>query len=305
MNYESKTAGSWLSNHGYNTVLKSAAKLDKRRRNVENIEELKELRDSTKAVLLAEQYQTESILRANGLSQNTNPAEIQGINEVQNPSPFSQRKKIRRNFHIDFFGMPRSGKDSLVGKINALAHPKIVCTDEPYISLKRLKKFPKEGGLEQQQYILAAVFGEFIEGEVQLRQRKIKKRGFIIHNRSFADNPIFAIARLFYGDIPFEDYFHPREGWIFRATTDADAVIILMQLPEVSIQRKIKTLDGVSQRHINPEFLGILYEQYLRTIISLKNIGQKNLAIIDSSGDEESNFQHLRNVLSQIIGESL
>ena len=41
MNYESKTAGSWLSNHGYNTVLKSAAKLDKRRWYVENIEELK------------------------------------------------------------------------------------------------------------------------------------------------------------------------------------------------------------------------------------------------------------------------
>ena len=303
MNYESKTAGSWLSNHGYNTVLKSAAKLDERRWYVENIEELKELRDSTKAVLLAEQYQTESILRASGLNRNTNSVEIPEINTVQNPSPFSKRTKVRRNFHIDFFGMPRSGKETLIAQINSLANPRIVCTLEPYTTLKKLAEFPKEGGLDQQQYILASIFGEFIMGEVKLRQRKIEKRGIIIHNRSFVDNPIFTRARLLYGDIPIEDYYHPEEGWIFRATTDADAVIILMQPPEVSMQRK--TYQDGSERHINPEFLGILYEQYLRAIISLKNKRQKNLAIIDSSGKFEVNFQNLRTVLSQIIGESL
>ena len=157
--------------------------------------------------------------------------------------------------------------------------------------------------LTQEHLRLAATFGEFLSGEVLARRKRLEKGALIIHSRGFTDHPVFTKSRLMYGEIPLKDYFDPEQGWIFRASIEMDAVIIFMQSIEVSMGRQKG--DARSGKHITSDFLSLLYEQYLKEIIELRNKNQKNLVVFDSSGIIEDNFQKLRGFLSKISGRKI
>lgn len=256
----------------------------------------------TKDVLLAEKFTTEVLLERYGLNVQTKPSEIPGVDQIFNLSPLAKEGK-KRNLHIEIMGMPRSGKDTLLQMLDMLNNKNTVCTLEPYASIKDWKKTIPKDVLTQEHLRLAATFGEFISGEVLARRKGLEKGALIIHNRGFTDHSVFTTARLMYGEIPLKDYFNPEQGWIFRTTTKMDAVIILMQLPDVSIQRA--SLEKRSKRHITPDFLNILYEQFLREIVELRKKNQKNLVVLNSTGRIQENFQKLRSILSEISGKKI
>jgi hypothetical protein len=281
---------SWLSNTGYNFALRGVQRLVPKNENL------------TKSCLLAEQYYTELILQKNGLKTNAEVKNIPGINKVFNLSPLVCETN-KGNFHIEIKGMPRSGKDKLIEKLNTLGNERIICTKEPYSSVKEWKKQLPQDSLTQQHLQFAGMLGEFIAGEVMARKSNIKNKAFIIHNRGLTDNPILNRAKFLYGEIPINDYFNSQEGWIFKSSIKMDAVIIFMQHPQISIFRSL--LETRSRRHITSDFLSLLYEQYLRDIVELRSKNQSNLLIIDTSNDIETNFQLLKRKLSEIIGVNI
>ena len=264
--------------------------------------ELKDRNQLTKDVLLAEKFTTETLLERYGLNVQTKPSEIPGIDQIFNLSPLAKEGK-KRNLHIEITGMPRSGKDTLLQMLGMLNNKNIVCTLEPYASIKDWKKTMPEDALTQEHLKLAATFGEFISGEVLARRKGLEKGALIIHNRGFTDHPIFTKARLMYGEIPIKDYLDQEQGWIFRASMNLDAVIILMQDKEASMERQ--NSDTRPGRHLTQDFLTFLYEQYLRKIVELKNKNQKNLVVFDSSEEIGNNFQKLRSILSKISGKKI
>lgn len=286
-----ENSGMWLSNEGYNLVLLA----------------LKKLKPSddglTKDILLSEKHLIELILHKNQLETHTHLKDIPGINTIYNLSPLISGSS-KGNFHIEIKGMPRSGKDTLISRIDSIGHKKVICTKEPYTSIKDWKKNVPQDSLTQQHLQLAAMFGEFIAGEVIARTSNIENGAIIIHNRGITDNPALNRAKLLYGEVPIKDYYHPEEGWIFRSTMKMDAVIIFMQNPQVSISRSLLE-ETRSRRHVTKGFLTLLYEQYLREIVELRNKNQKNLLVMDTSNDIETNFEFLRKNLSTIIGENI
>lgn len=283
--------GSWLSNKGYNLILGSLCKLEPQHRD-----------QLTKDILLAEKFKTETLLKRYDLNVQTKPSEIPGVDQIFNLSPLAKEGK-KRNLHIEIMGMPRSGKDALLQMLDTLNNKGIISTSEPYASIKDWKKTMPKDALTQEHLRLAATFGEFISGEVLARRKGLEKGALIIHNRGFADHPVFTRTRLMYGEIPLKDYFNPEQGWIFRASMEMDAVIILMQNIETSMERQ--NTETRSGKHLTPDFLTLLYEQYLREIVELRNKNQKNLVVFDSSGTIEDDFQKLRDALSKITGRKI
>lgn len=286
-----RNTDSWLSNEGYNLILRGLSKLEPQHRD-----------QLTKDVLLVEKFTTEKLLERYGLGSQTKTSEIPGIDQIFNLSPLAKEGK-KRNLHLEIMGMPKSGKDTLLQMLDTLNNKAIICTFEPYASIKNWKKTMPEDALTQEHLKLAATFGEFISGEVLARRKGLEKGALIIHNRGFTDHSVFTTARLMYGEIPLKDYFNPEQGWIFRTSMAMDAVIILMQGIETSTERQ--NTDTRPGKHLTPDFLTLLYEQYLREIIELKNKGQGNLVVFDSSEGIENNFQKLKSILSKISGKKI
>jgi len=281
----------WLSSEGYNSVIKAVAKI-KSRTGIE--------RD----VLLAEKFAIERLLLENGLSHTSSPQEIPGIDSVFNLVPFKSRQhsnKVSRN--ISVLGMPRSGKDTLIERLNSLGNKNIITTSEPYAHIKEWKKTMPQDPMTQEHLRLAGALGELIVSEIEKRKRGVEKTAIVIHNKGVMDHAIFTAARLMYGEIPLQDYFDQEQGWIFRAGMEMDAAIIFMQTPETSMERS--TLENRRGNHMNKEFLTLLYEQYLRSILVLRKKRQPSLAVIDTSSDIDENFLKLRVSLSSICGEKI
>lgn len=281
----------WLSSEGYNSVIRAVAKIEPRI----GIE-----RD----VLIVQKFATEGILFENGLSRTSSPQEIPDIDSVFNLHPFrdrQHRKKTPRN--ISILGMPRAGKDTFIERLNSLGNENIITTSEPYAHIKAWKKTMPQDPLTQEHLRLAGAFGEFIVSEIEKRKRGIENTAITIHNRGLMDHAIFTAARLMYGEIPLQDYFDKEQGWIFRASMDMDAAIVFMQTPETSMERT--TFEERKGNHMNKEFLTLLYEQYLEVILDLRRRKQPNLAVINTSGGIEENFNKLRSTLSAICGEKI
>ncbi|MDQ5950883.1 MAG: hypothetical protein QG639_160 [Patescibacteria group bacterium] len=291
----------WLSHQEYNHTLRTVAKHNGLSQRLAEGQEFwydqEEVDAVTRTVLLAEQYNTNMILAKNGLSGEMLPHEIPGVNTVQNKMKFS--KKENTVFNITVTGMPRAGKDTLLGLVNDLQKPGVMVTQEPHTSVSSWEKFPKEGTVERQQYIHGAAVGEYLHAIQQLR-RRFDDEGIIIHNRGLNDNTPFGRARLLDGDIFIPDYYDPEKGWWFRVQSEYDATIFCLQHPSVSMERRLKK--DQPGRYLNPTFLQLLYEQYLREYILMKNDGKKNIVILDTSGTVEENFALMRRTLNEITG---
>lgn len=287
----------WLTHEEYNRYLTILGRIITQFDNFETMheEDQSRIQEVIKNVVLGEQFVTRRTIIQGGLSPTIEPQHIPGVNEVQNLKPF--KKSRQKSFNITVTGMPCAGKDTLLKMIDELDKPGVVVTQEPYAGLKDWEAVPKEGTIERQQYILGAALGELFRGALLLK-RESNDKGVIIHNRGYDDNTPFSKARLLTGDIKIKDYFDEDLGWVFRARINFDAIIFCLQPPSVSMARRREP--EKPGRYLNPEFLQILYEQYLRTYCEMVKEGKANVVILDTSRSIEENLASLQRILSQL-----
>ena len=291
-----------LSNWGYNLVLNALARqvawgfarpAPGGKRRPEN---------NFKQLLLWYRLQDELTMQRLGVSAETQPSDLPFINTILNHSPLCKLKS-KRNLSIELAGMPNTGKDSLGQIINDLNLPWLSFSHEPYTSLKESGMLPSDP-MMQEKYELAATMGEIVVAQIELRKKGAVSSGIAVVNRGFTDFPIISRAKLIFGAIPFQDFFNPDKGRIFRTTANGNnATIFFLISPAVAYERvEDKTRE---HKYLNPEFLSILYEQYLLAIYRLIERGENNIAVLDMSGSVEENLRKLISVIEVITERNI
>lgn len=286
---------SWLSNQGYNIAAKGFSSLTKKFELDDGEVDL----EGVKRVLLELEYETEEAIRKLGLDLNDRtPSHIPGINTIQNLKPLVGGTGYT---FIDVCGMMGAGKNTFIQKLVDLGDERIVSTPEAFHIVKSMNLFHTGDGLADQQNLLASLMAQLLIGASALPERD--KGGVIVLNRSFSDNPVFTRARLLYGDLDIRPL--ASQQWLYNLTAinGATGVILCMIPPAQSLERHHE--EGIG-RYRNPEFLDLLYKEYLRLIYEVRQRNQENFAVLDTSGPSlKDNFQLFKETFGKITGKKL
>jgi hypothetical protein len=238
---------------------------------------------------LAQQWMTENTLRQFGIESDSPVSAIPNADQLQNPEPLNLFKKPV----LEILGMPGSGKDTIIEFLRQLHDPRICCTNEPFTALKKWNKFPKNPSpADIGLYKLAAEIAEFISG---VKKGQNETKTVTVLNRSFTDDLAWIGAQFLSGKWSYVDF---RERLYALEGLDGGplARVIFMINPETTIKRK------EPGQYINPEFLRVLYQQYLRLIADLTQLKPPNLVILDMSGTPEESTQKFVSVFTAITG---
>ncbi len=220
----------------------------------------------TRNLHLIEQYKTQTALNSLGVNRETNPADLAGVNNFY---PLQQDPAENLGFTISLIGMPNSGRTTTLGYIQ-----------QEYID--ELSINPLYEGF----HIVPEFIGSIIQDlkaeedfsytnlylRQQIRSRLIYKSIYekdilprvSVFERDWTDLP-FARANFMYGR---------HEGKVFRTFEETflanlhkynQSIRIIVNTlisPEMSFSRE--TEDKPYHTIVKPEFLNLLYEQYLR-----------------------------------------
>lgn len=249
----------------------------------------------TRHLLLSEQLATQKALEALGATRNTPPSELPRINEILPPTI---KFPPRRRKEIEIAGIPRSGKTTFLSGLDSKRF-KIIF--EKYLAAKKLLDSTDEQPLNW--YELVAVFGHGMAAEEYLRIPSTLKKPIIIERGQFDVVP-FTQANFLLGRIEGEGYwtivrfFQMPLSFTPNQTESQKALILCLIPPQTSFERRDKT-----GRFMNLEFLGALYEQYLRLHHQLIT-GYRPFYYVCldlSNGGLEENQKIMQKTLSEIV----
>lgn len=291
----------WLSNYGYNQAGIALERAKEKYGFVPTGEEL----DLVRQRLLDERFETEQALRRLGITEFSLPKDIPRVDTIINKTPLPHDCPV----HVCIAGMPGTGKDTLFDRCGDLLAPHISVQPESYTYLK-------------QRGLLGPVLFTDIEEWVARERREIESwtdgidevnerntvegyhlmnDGIVLLNRSVIDDPPW--LRTFFLDGSFK-VVNFISSSLLRATSSfvPDATFFFLVPPEIALERKFEP--GEQQRRIiNPEFLRILYGQYLRYYEYLsRETNLPNLIVLDMSGSIDDNFNLFKEKLEEIWG---
>ncbi len=291
----------WLSNHGYNQAGIAFERARKKWGFLPGDEEL----DSIRQRLFDEQFETEQALRRLGITEFTLPKDIPRMGTIVHETPLPHDRPAR----VCVAGMPGAGKDTLLEKCKDLLAPHISIQPEAYTYLKQkgLAGSPvftdiKEWVARESRELRSLTDGfEEVDERNTVDGFQLMSDGIVLLNRFFIDDPPW--LRAFFLDGRFKaSYFIKSSLSLATIALVPDATFFFMVPPEISLERKLKPNEP-PRKVINPDFLRILYGQYLRYYeYLLSETKVPNVIILDMSGNIDDNFNLFIEKLEEIWG---
>lgn len=210
--------------------------------------------------MFSEQYATEKALRALGITPSKPLSKLPRINEIIPPNikiPLSPLKEI------EMAGMPKAGKTTTVSFLEQAGFPALYFYDLG----SKAKKWVADYAPEEFDYFLVNIIKQGLLAKVFL-QSPAPESGTIIFDQGELDILPFVRADFISGRIGGEKFWNFSRflslplGFTEGQVKSQKAFILCLTPPETSLQREgPRSKPG---RYMNPDFLEILLEQYLR-----------------------------------------
>ncbi len=293
----------WLSNFGYNQAGIAFERARGKWKYLPTGEEL----DLVRQRLLDERFETEQALGRLGITEFCLPKDIPGAGTIINETPLPHGRPAR----VCVAGMPGAGKDTILGKCGDLLAPHISVQPEAYTYLKQrglAGNSPVFTDIEEWVARETREQKSLIDGIEEVNERntvegfQLMSDGIVLLNRFFIDDPPWLRAFFLDGRFRGRSFI---ESSLSLATIALvpDATFFFMVPPEIALERKLKH-NELPGKILNPEFLRILYGQYLRYYYEYLSgeTNVPNLIILDMSGSIDDNFNLFIDKLEEIWG---
>ncbi len=232
---------------------------------------------------------TETALKALGVNIFSPPAALEGIDQVRNLEPITERD-IQLG---EVIGMPNTAKNTFIARLRQSYPETVISTPEPFEFLtkhdKEFKRLYRGDALRRESSEAEWAFLNSFDGDASKT---------VITNRSSQDYDMVWRRTFFLAGLSMS--FNNLTLSELKPSSIASAIYVFLAQPETSLQREPK---GAHGPFMNPNFLRILYSQYLRLIYELRD--RKNLTVIDMSGTKKESYRKFLGLYQQVFGQAI
>lgn len=258
--------------------------------------------EETFQAILDQQFSTQQALAQLGVNALTHPKEVPFINQAL--FPIRNQKGLSKPIAVHVIGMPKTLKTTMLETFNALGHLtikgkaiKIAHTEEAAGPLKAMRDArPRASAMNYGEYLVSQTIANIVLATIERKMSHDDLYRVVIMNRGFFDMSPFTNANFLFGRLDVRKLASAKlniQSGINFLNEYHNAVMLLLTTRDESLRRNRESGDLNFGRAMNPKFLPVLYEQYLRFHQGMVDTGRVEMidqqipyVAVDMSGED-------------------